>query len=93
MSRYLYSRQAMRVLNVSSPERAWRVLRDAGVVPIAKDGVGPGGGPPFLVVWRAEDVVRVAQSVLAKSGAERRREASILRGIRQTRERREQRSA
>jgi uncharacterized protein YecT (DUF1311 family) len=87
MSRYLNTEEARQALGVASLQRAWRVLRDAGVERLGRDEkVGP--GRPFNV-YRAADVERVVRMRAARTPAERRRIASIVAGIARRKAKRE----
>lgn len=83
-ARYLTTKQATPLLRCTSVMSAWNILMDtAGVRPVGRDG--------RHLIWRAEDVIRVAEYRAAYSVTERRRRATILRGIRQRRAKREAR--
>ena len=87
MTRYVNTEEARQVLGLPSIGRAWRVLRDAGVVRLGRDEkVGPGG--PFNV-YRAADVERVVRARAERSPAERRRIAAIVAGIARRKAKRE----
>lgn len=84
MIRYLYTREAAKLLKVRHLGVAWRILRDAGVVPVGKES-----GPP-LCIWRAEDVARVVQARGGRPSHQLRREATIRRWVAHRRAKREQ---
>lgn len=88
MTRYLYTAEAAAVLRVDG-KRAWRILREAGVRPVGKERPHAYASGGCKCIWSAGEVEAVAARHRRYPARERQRRASILRGIRCAKARRQ----